>query len=413
MTPSFAMTVDKLYMHWCSVSILLYLSGTLLPMVSSQSPPARAKVSTPVNPVKQGEIFSVHCQVWHLRTGNSVEIYKQHQGRNIRVAVNSQLLTGDGTLDNGDAMFLAVRQLQDGSTVYFLSIIDVRLSDAGIYTCKVIDTSETLTEVSVDSVELRVMHLPHDDYPVCSGKTGAVTVLAGETVEFSCSAEVTYPLVDIKWSRTRFGAVPTPREEQTHEGVLQSTIRYTPWIDDNGLIFLCEIVSKAFPEYHKTCHVGPFTVKPNPNQPQKPDTTAPPLLPNMQNTPKIDSTNSFIYPSTKTRVCDETVCPPISTDIFFWILTTIVAAIVCFLFLIVSIILYIRYARITSLSNNRPVGGTSPYGGGLPPRHAHRESSAREYIYTELEGRLEGGQRQEGKYMALEIPRGLPIHTVD
>ncbi len=376
------------------IVLLLCMVGN----VASQARTTRMVVTSPVNPVKQGDIFSVHCQVWNLKPGNEVAIFKNESGiRNIRLSVNNVLTPNVDGGEDAESMFLAVRQLPDGSVVYFLSIINVALSDGGMYTCKVIDTSQTLAEVAVDSVVLKVMHHPDDNYPVCS--QSATTLVAGSKVELTCKTEETFPPVDIKWSRTGAGFVhlPSPTLSTTPDGMIVSTIDYIPLeSDDKSSLFLCEITSKSFPEYVKTCHIGPLKILPNPaggrtsngNEETLPKTSSP----NIDNIPKVPDLIPMT-PVTAPYECPKKLCSTMSTDVLFWVISTTIAGLICLIFLIACLFIYFKYTRLNAEAKEREQ--TRPF-----PRHPT------EYIYTELEG------KREGKYMSLERPTGLPIHPI-
>ena len=357
--------------------------------------PTRIKVTTPVNPVKQGDIFSLHCQIWNLKPGNEVAIFKNQSGTNVRLSVNTVLTPAVDGDDEGT--FLAVRLLNDGSVVYFLSIVNVVLTDAGMYTCKVIDTSNTLSEVAVASKVLQIMHHPDDDYPKCTLDQSVTTVTAGTKIGMTCQTTETFPLVDIKWSRTGLGHVPLPKEK-TQNGELISQIEFVPTEEDDGsTMFLCEITSTAFPEFIKTCHIGPLKVLPGAPGQRYPDddvwlrTTIPKV-----NSPEADMAQPPVDDNINSEKlnCPKTDCSTMSPDILFWVISTAVAGIICFIFLIGCILIYLKYTRLSARARRYEQPKPFP----RPPT---------EYIYTELEG------KREGKYMSLERPKGLQILPVE
>ena len=75
------------------------------------------EISTPVNPVEFGAIFSVLCKARELTKNHMVSMYRTTE------AGGTQLLTSKESVDPeiDERVFLAVRRI-DGSEVYFLTI---------------------------------------------------------------------------------------------------------------------------------------------------------------------------------------------------------------------------------------------------------------------------------------------------
>ena len=93
--------------------------------------------TAPLKEVEEGAILSVHCQVTELEEGHEVTLYRIRDGQSVQRVSVGDILTQDE-----DRLFLATRQLGDGSTVYFLSVMEVTRSDQGTYRCQVFDPVE-------------------------------------------------------------------------------------------------------------------------------------------------------------------------------------------------------------------------------------------------------------------------------
>ena len=105
--------------------------------------------SAPVNPVEADGIFSLRCEVLKMKQNQEMAIFRTINGQTERLSLD------DEVLDNaGDRVYLAVRQMNDGSTVYLLSIMKVTRSDEGLYLCKIFDVNSQQL-VSQDSLELK------------------------------------------------------------------------------------------------------------------------------------------------------------------------------------------------------------------------------------------------------------------
>ena len=72
--------------------------------------------TSPVNPVKEQGLLTIHCQVRNLDDNHQVTITRRVGDRIQQISVDEDVL--GNAVD--ERVFLAVRQLLDGSTVYFL-----------------------------------------------------------------------------------------------------------------------------------------------------------------------------------------------------------------------------------------------------------------------------------------------------
>ena len=319
----------------------------------------RVAVTVPVNPVKEGSILSMHCQVWNLEPGYKVAISRH----------GNQGLTWDKVIVIGDdaRVFLAIRKMRDGSTVYFLSIMDIARSDDGEYSCKVVSMASTLIEViAVDSATINIQYFPAENSPVCS-PTESFATIAGNLIALNCTSEAARPTVTLEWSRTGDHIVPISREV-VRRGVVYSQLLFRPTVEDTGAVFLCQVKSKLFPERIQSCHIGPITVIPS----DSPADTMPRLP--IQEPFATLSTDIQLYTdgagnprgagtglveggrgagdSGVTAVQCEQVCSTWASSeyLHYWVIGTVTAGFLAFVFLIIVVTLVFKH-RAFSLDN--------------------------------------------------------------
>lgn len=308
--------------------------------------------TSPVNPVKEQGLLTIHCQVRNLNDDHQVTITRRIGDKIQQMSVNEDVL--GNAVD--ERVFLAVRQLLDGSTVYFLSVMHATKEDEGQYTCKVEKPGFITDEIiGFDSVDIQIMTFPSKSSPLCNLVSGSLKVLSGEPVTFNCSSELTNPPVEILWSKS--GSKKSFKTNQVHTSErTYAEFHFIPSLQDDGDMFICTITSDEFPLMIQTCHIGPLSVGYNPNG--KPHRTLPTEDTMQENVPKKHPDNSLVSPTWDRSKCQET-CSLITSDNFFWILTFSIAGFLAFLFLVIGILLSIKYYRtrrslnITAQSLNR------------------------------------------------------------
>ena len=353
----------------------IYLTLLFVAQTVTTNAQPKVEVTAPLNPVETGGVLGVHCQVWNLDSNHEVTIVRTVNG-------DFERLTLDDGVTHGaeDRVFLAPRQLDDGSMVYFMSIMEVDRYDEGEYSCRIVSKKEE-SSVSSASVTINIQYFPGDSDPACT-PSEPLTVLEGTRMALNCSSEVAYPHVVLSWSR-----VGTSETFQTNNGIEAnrafSALTLTALRGHNEAVFLCEISSSAFPTKTRSCHVGPLTVIPDKNYKPGMITQIPDgsrnnglvsVIPGL--TVNDNSVNSHVE-------CAE-LCSTLSAsnDAFVWIVATIIGTLLALIFFIMGVFLLIKYCRLPPNPQPRYVAVQQPY----------------HDIYAELDGR-----RNEGKvYMTLE-----------
>ena len=99
-----------MYFPWCYLFTLINYAIVVYSI--------EVEISTPVNPVEVGAIFSVLCQVRGLNSKHEVALYRTTE-KNVAQRLSSK---EDVDTEIDESVFLAVRRQIDGSEVYFLTI---------------------------------------------------------------------------------------------------------------------------------------------------------------------------------------------------------------------------------------------------------------------------------------------------
>ena len=258
----------------------------------------------------------------------------------------------DVPTDVEERVFLALRQLNDGSMVYFLTLTDVVNGDHGDYFCAVLK-SDTYAKVAEASVVVVVHYFPSDDHPRCSSSVSPLNVLEGSEMALTCVSEAALPTISISWSSTPSGRdTPALRSVNHKKGAkVQSEIMIRPtFADDNNKIFMCTVKSAAFPLLSSSCHIGPLIVIRDPSRPISADETDDGTLVIDDNlltisdshvndkTPMVFADGILKGNKTQTtKTCAQTCSLTSNTRGIFWVVSTIVASFCACVFLLIGI----------------------------------------------------------------------------
>ena len=361
----------------------------------------RVTVTSPVSPVRERGILSVHCHVVDLTDDHEVTISHRADGK------TSRLTWGEGVVTNAeDRVFLAIRQLTDGTVVYFLSITDVVRRDGGEYSCKVFN-SEDMKELGADSVDIPIQYFPEEPFPLCT-PTEAIVVYSGSSLTLNCTSESGHPHVDMEWIRTGTdsSSLSSSSRRVIQDGVAYTELHLTPTYADNEAVFLCQVSSAMFPDRLETCHVGPIIVIPSDedHKPSPPfgDITDNAVLPTRKSTNHANDINQDwntrevsssggggasggSYGGTDCRQLCNLTSDTYNQQTFTWIVATCVAGLSAIVFCLVGIVISIKLYRLPTQSPP-----DSPDDVGFHPR---------ECIYEDVESRRSADSKV---YMALK-----------
>ncbi|XP_072047502.1 uncharacterized protein [Amphiura filiformis] len=374
-----SLSMDNLF---CFVSVLVACFGVTYTETT-------IRTTAPVSPVEEGAILSIHCEVFSLEENHQVVLYRLNNGK------TTTLSYGEGVAhDVDERVFLAVRQQIDGSTVYFLSIMDVSRNEGGEYFCKVMNVAAIMpSSTPVSSISLDVTFFPSDVDPVCSPKEPPV-VNIGDVITLNCSSAKAYPTVAIGWTRT--GNDESLMSTQTDVGKrVYAVLKVTVRASDNKAVYLCGITSQSYPTRKQTCHVGPLVVLG-----VKDDDIAPPTWPKSTEKDIFKPVRPIHNPEPKpndpidlSTECSD-ICVASESSLFFWVIATCVAGILAFVFLIVGIFLFIKFSRLPGEMNETYISTT------------HHPVDK---VYDELETRR---LEHQSMYMSLDKARKAELQSV-
>ena len=293
---------------------------------------ARFEVSAPMNTVNIGTMLAVHCQIPSLQKGDHVSMFRTLEGYTEMLTVNEDVIPSIE-----DRVFLAFRNMADGTISYFLSITGVVRSDEGSYECKVL---RGIKEIVGGVVNITVNYFAVEQNPVCTSESPN-SIKHGSSIKLNCTSPSGSPPVQIQWTQTRDGLILKSNQTTVNElTYAESVITLTDSDRDNNAVFLCTVTSPAFPGIQKTCIVGPFTVSSNDKDKRH------------GKNPAVGNTNSNGQAANVGKTVSNTQCKDLcsffTAPVFQWMLASAITGILALFFCFVGIILFFKYNRLHS-----------------------------------------------------------------
>ena len=333
------------------------LQGTALLMIyiSVSLGEVSLLVTAPLEEVEEGGVFSIHCQVSGLEQGQEVTMLRTVNGITERLALNEQVVRSS----LGDRVFLATRLLEEGDTVYFLSLMDVELGDQGEYTCEVVSTSRSDRDLPIGSVFINVMYFPSESSITCSKGTDYGVLRIGDTIMLNCSSDAGYPMVNIEWRRA---SDPKPMLESKFNSNGNSVYAIhehkVSKLDEGSTIFICTVTSEVFPMQQRTCHTTSFALPPRIDPPFPMD--------GVDDNGNIDNSDERLPIETSVTTTNfrptkqdcKKHCQNLEGSLLIWIITTISAGVLALTFIVLVIVLLTKYRSLNS--QNRLTYQSSP-----------------------------------------------------
>ena len=370
-----------------ALSVMLVMILTIWD--GSNSADVRVTISSPTKPVAVGGILAISCQVWNIKDDYTVHIVRVLESRTEPIT--------NGEYINAERMgvFLATRTFTDGSGVYFLTMIDASHSDKGQYICKVFDLS-LYTVINEDSMHIDIYSYPSNNPRCTSTPNQPVTLRMYDTLTLQCTSEKGVPIIWMKWMNNKIARYIADRN-RTDENLVHSEA--TVQIDESlqGAVFSCEITSAGFPDWKRTCNVGPILV--NSDKFVQGNSG---IITNVAGNNEGQNEHTNVLKPHLTGTCAS--CSP-SDDMlqFYLTIATIGTGFLAIIFLTLTIILCYKYNRISSVSQREPTRVLTP-------------QQSIEPVYVSLQRRSVNADRE---YMTLEDPNNpenkilLPKETFD
>ncbi len=198
----------------------------------------RVSISTPVETVTVGGILAIRCQIWNSQDHLTVNIARVMGRRSDKITEQEEVLRSSERPN----MFLSTRRFPDGSTVFFLTVVDITEADSGEYQCKVMDFLEGRV-VAEDSLNIETYTLPASMYPVCTSTPNApITLRVHDMLNLKCTSEKGVPTVNVKWINAKSGL-----QLQSHDVYQNSVVdnEAVIQVDEyfHGSVFICVFTS--------------------------------------------------------------------------------------------------------------------------------------------------------------------------
>ena len=390
-------------MYLTKTQMFLPVILTLLSDFIFRASAVRIVSSAPVNPVDQNGVFALHCHIWDLAEDHQVSIYRSLSNFNDKY----ELLAVDNYVQPNvaEGIFLAVRQMGDSSRVYFLTVGGVSKPDEGRYTCMVTGPPPRFEIVAEEATDMKVLYFPTDGSLSCSSmmqdqmSSPTMTLYEGVPARFNCSSsESGNPVVSIGWKQTGTDRRLLAADQITTGNTVYSVLTYTPRLEDDKVVLICEMKSAAFPTPtgSRTCHIGPLTVRPK----HKAYTGGPVYVPTSKPLQPPANTNNNVPSITHTTNITEDCSQVCADTITYWIIATIFLSIVAFIFFAIAVVLSVKYCHL-------PVEEQPDY---IAPYVTRRvptlPGDISDKLYVEVEHKRNNGQM----YMSLQrpLPKDIP-----
>ena len=303
------------------------------------------QVTTPITPVIVRGILAVQCQVWNIQNGDIVTISRTSD------EVSEQISSSDSITKSSvkDRVYLSFRTFPDGSSVYFLTMLDVSLEDSGEYACSVIKFAGSLpTVLGHGSVDVEVYSFPDRSQPSCTGNPPHLMLKEETTLELTCTAYKTAPAVDLKWrSLSTYEYLQSSSQSETDTIVSRFYIRTS--MDHHGAVFRCEMTSPGFPDRVRSCEIGPISVE------SASKTVNHDLSPTTR-TPNKD----ILLEATNTIGDCQNICTASSKTVFYLTVSTAAACLLTVVFFITTVVMCCKYHNVSSNVRQRQQYVPSP-----------------------------------------------------
>ncbi|XP_072020650.1 uncharacterized protein [Amphiura filiformis] len=314
------------------MAIVVALYALLMLQYLPETKATTVEVTVPVHPVTVGGILALQCHIQSMDDAHKVKI--QRVGNGQPEEITSDLLYYPSALEQ--RVFVTKRTMPDGSNVYFMTVVDLTILDTGKYSCKVYDfSSGEYVKVAEDSIDVDIYYLPDPIYPQCQS-TPSETKNINENVNLrlTCISSRGIPTVALQW-KTFVDIDIVPRNKYQDDTV-STEINLRTTTSHDGVSFICEMTSPGFPDLIRTCQIGPITIR---RQIEREHTE---ILPPVVTTRPINQ-------DMLTSATCNTECPSEDQYIILYLsIATIVAAMLCLVFLTTTIIWCYKYNKIST-----------------------------------------------------------------
>ena len=314
---------------FCALVALLFL----MPDIHATS----VEVTVPVKPVIVGGVLAIQCKIRNMKKDHEIRMYRVANTHTEQLT--SRLIYMGSSL--GQRIFLARRNMPGGITVFFTTIVDISMLDEGEYLCRVYTLSgRDHVKVTEDSADVEIYSLPNSIYPQCqSTPTAVVSMNENVPLTLACISAKGNPAVELRW-------IDNLNQEISSESIIQDntvsaelTLRTST---RHSSIFICEMTSPGFPDFKRTCEIGPVTIKT-----EKITVKTAVIQPNIEVVPP--KTNNQKTPTSNGCARE---CPDDKYTILYLTMATVGTVMLTIVFLITTIIMCFKYNNASNDSRN-------------------------------------------------------------
>ena len=353
--------------------------------ISSCSAETIVDLTTPTESVTDGGILAFECRITNMQDSYKVNILR------VRDDLTDEITTGSGYAPEsplGQRAFLAQRAI-DGDVIFFLTILDVSMSEEAEYFCRVFSYNRgKYVHIAEDSINIKVFSFPNMFYPICDSEPaqpGAVN--QGSTLTLYCRTEVGYPHVQMQWTSNKDIALSA--HDTSNDEIVSSKLIFISDKSHNGAYLECTIRSSGFPDRQRSCRIGPIIIIDDDSTEQgnsNGNVIAPVVINNNNNMDTKDAS--------KTGQCVASCSPEDESTMFYLIIFASGATILWIVFLTTTIIACYQYSSVsTAIREGR--------------RSVRDVSAEGDAVYVSLQRRNERNSimsERNSMYMTLEDP---------
>ena len=243
--------------------ILCFMTVALLQTVSAVPNIDANSDATPTT--KEGDTIELACIITSLTSSDTIDYVKWIKSEMTGEMIYS--VFDNVTIADPLNRYSVVEVVQSTLRIYTLMITDVQPQDGGLYACHVGYTSgDSNPTAKSKSIDILVVYFtpPPETSPSCLANSAVDTLTIGSSLSLYCSTEPGNPVVNITWSRlTPSGfaeEIPTVKEAINGTDLIASLYNFNITADDDGDEFVCSITSVKFPDFNRSCTVGPLVV---------------------------------------------------------------------------------------------------------------------------------------------------------
>ena len=295
----------------------------------------RAVLTSMKHPITDGGIIAIRCQIWGMKDGYIVSLLHVNNGY-------TELITRGDVYMTSNMIYLSKRTFTDGSNIFFWTKVGASETDEGKYICKVFTLLDgSHIDIAEDSINIQLYSFPRSMYPECRSNPSEPSIMYENNVlRLTCTSEKAFPNVVLNWNCNNPSIRITPRNTTTRD-MVSSEISFLTEIRHHGMVCVCRLSSRGFPDRQRSCIIGPITIL------DRNAVHTDNAITHASINEDIDDKQSILHSSN----CNNNDCNSTNT-VLYLILANMGASILSLTFLTTTIIWCCKYQSIADEINN-------------------------------------------------------------